>query len=207
MVRRLVHLLTALSLLLLVGSLAMWIRGSFTSDVWTRVRVTPASDRPGGDPVVITDYVVSRDGGVLLRRTRVATVGLRDPPPLTKGRWQHNAGFFMVPAWVLPRVATAVSLPGLRFGHLTTVPTANAPIPDHDSELEARYWLMALLSAVAVALLQFRGVARWTRRRGRRRRGRCPDCGYDLRGGNERCPECGTPVAVPEQTRGFSNHG
>src|SRR3954451_23983037 len=63
MVRRLVHLLTALSLLLLVGSLAMWIRGSFTSDVWTRVRVTPASDRPGGAPVVITDYVVSRDGG------------------------------------------------------------------------------------------------------------------------------------------------
>ena len=68
MIRRLVNLLTALSLLLLVAVVAMWVRSAFTSDVWTRVRVTRAE--------VITDYVVSREGGVLLRRTRLATAAL-----------------------------------------------------------------------------------------------------------------------------------
>jgi Na+-driven multidrug efflux pump len=30
------------------------------------------------------------------------------------------------------------------------------------------------------------------RRRKRKQSGRCPECGYDLRGSPERCPECGT---------------
>jgi hypothetical protein len=48
-------------------------------------------------------------------------------------------------------------------------------------------WLLVMLTAPAPAL--------WLRRLVRRRRwgieGRCPRCGYDLRGSPDRCPECG----------------
>lgn len=39
------------------------------------------------------------------------------------------------------------------------------------------------------------------RRRRRRKRGLCVNCGYDLRGSSERCPECNTPFQV-SVTRG-----
>jgi hypothetical protein len=51
------------------------------------------------------------------------------------------------------------------------------------------YWAIALLAAAAPAT--------WLVRRrighGRYGRGRCRQCGYDLRASQDRCPECGTP--------------
>jgi hypothetical protein len=45
----------------------------------------------------------------------------------------------------------------------------------------------------------------WLSARDRRRRlareGRCPQCGYDLRGGHDRCPECGRAVAGAQAAR------
>jgi hypothetical protein len=49
------------------------------------------------------------------------------------------------------------------------------------------YWLPCVLGA---ALPAWRAAARRASRR-RRRTGRCPSCGYDLRATPDRCPECG----------------
>lgn len=49
------------------------------------------------------------------------------------------------------------------------------------------YWFLLLLTALPLVL---RGV-RYAARRSRRGRGRCERCGYDLRATPSRCPECG----------------
>jgi hypothetical protein len=67
--------------------------------------------------------------------------------------------------------------------------------------LSVPVWAPAL---AFTALPIFRLGRRWRRRRFRVQ-GRCPECGYDLRGMPDRCPECGTeakPQAKPQPTEG-----
>jgi hypothetical protein len=59
------------------------------------------------------------------------------------------------------------------------------------SVLTAPYWALA----VASGIIPLVGTWRWlfNRRQVRRRAaGQCPSCGYDLRATPERCPECGS---------------
>jgi hypothetical protein len=52
-------------------------------------------------------------------------------------------------------------------------------------------WFFTTLLAMPVCFQLPRFWRRWVRVRS----GRCPDCGYDLRATPERCPECGTSSA------------
>ena len=55
--------------------------------------------------------------------------------------------------------------------------------------------LAAPLLGAAGALIALFGILR---KRCRLTAGRCPACGYDLRGTPERCPECGAVPSVKE---------
>jgi hypothetical protein len=52
------------------------------------------------------------------------------------------------------------------------------------------HWFIILITGP----LPLRRLLRIRRRRQRRKRGLCVNCGYDLRASPDRCPECGTPV-------------
>lgn len=58
------------------------------------------------------------------------------------------------------------------------------------------FWVIEA-GAAAFTLVSFRGVYRSMIRR---RAGKCPSCGYDLRASKGRCPECGTPI-IPRRER------
>ena len=65
---------------------------------------------------------------------------------------------------------------------------------------------------IAVAsLLPAFWIGLWARRlrneRARRRSGRCPSCGYDLRESRERCPECGRAIDAGARTQPTESSG
>jgi hypothetical protein len=72
------------------------------------------------------------------------------------------------------------------------IPTRNG---QHMWEFETRYWLLALLAAVAPSVAIYR-LWNLDQRQSRIERGLCAECGYDLRDGPDRCPECGAVWAT-----------
>lgn|GEM_PF-2309116 len=190
--RRLLNFLTSLSLVLLAAATLMWVRSAFTSDVWVHTRLVPPAQ--GWRLEQVADYVVSRDGGLLLRRSRGGGGFITTTQPTDEG-WRHDSGFVSasVPQWTLPRVATWLAWPGVRAGRLHAGSYGGFGSID-ETEIEFRYWLVVVLAAI-FPVTQMPRLMHARRRRRRQRRGLCAVCGYDLRGGSERCPECGAERA------------
>jgi hypothetical protein len=182
MKRRLISIL-AVSLLLFVVLVALWVRSHFVEDV-LNLRTDARM------------YGVSAEAGTLLFFTWT------DPDP-KEDVWWHNAwptsGDKMRPlvgdrgaqSWSAPvavvtrmRMRTSRHVDALGFGyfagHISAQSYRAVAVP---------IWFAVVLPTGLVACSELR------RRRMGKRPGLCLRCGYDLRATPERCPECGAAAA------------
>ncbi len=172
--RWLVNLAAALSLVLCVLVLALWVRSYFASDAIS------FTDNGGA-----TFGVQSSRGQVLVGVMRFGT-----------GPTGAPTGLGVSTAAAVPLEQMLVGRPAFRrFGF------AGQSVNDPGAGYRARvlivpHWFVAALLAVATAS---KLVDRRLRRSSLRvAAGLCPSCGYDVRASPGRCPECG---AVPTPRR------
>ena len=193
MKRRLFAILSALSLLLFVTIIALWLRSHRVADRVTWVRSSTAAEQHLG-------YTASGAGVVGIGYVRLISSPLvvEDDGPMAAIALPNRA---LGLSWErLPDAATAVTIIPSHYRARPTLSqrlgftrAADSGTLYSDSlSVEGRfigvpYWA----PATHTALLPAAWLTRHLRAR-RRRAGRfCPQCGYDLRASPERCPECG----------------
>jgi hypothetical protein len=166
MKRRLLNLLTLVSLLLCVAVVVLWVRSYWAQDFFF---IESGRQQIG---------LSSLWGGL-----RVEWYPLNQPPPV---RWRFGR-------WRIPIHGHILVEKGQTVRALGDFAVQRAePWPDVAAGVRFPHW--AALSAAAL-IPAMRG-RRWNVRRRRQRRGLCPGCGYDLRATHDPCPECGSAVAV-----------
>ena len=195
MTRRLLNLLTALSLLLCVVACVLCVRSYWRSENVGIERIAA-----GGDATEVSAlYLHSGAGSVEVGRWRArffkpADRAVVEAQAQGGWRWFHRD-------WSFGAYSGGMRTPTLaeRLGFGYRSERANVADEDTNRIVQSRengaatvpYWLPAL----ATAALPLAGAARRLGRLPLRRRrgpGRCRACGYDLRATPDRCPECGT---------------
>ena len=192
MKRRLLNLLTILSLLLCVAAVALWIRSYWAGDElqWNRERREDARYEwherhvmswAGGLRFDVRGAILR--GEFLLGGTPEYRPGLHwtvTPDPLYPHmKWPIEHPEFSRHAFVWDADRSATDFPlGLGrydyYGYILVFP----------------HWLLAALAA-AIPLLRSTLRLRQPRRKRRALKHQCIVCGYDLRATPGRCPECG----------------
>jgi hypothetical protein len=193
--RRLLNLLTALSLLLCVAAGVLWVASYWVGFQVSRTHVVDRASPPY--QLNSYAYAVAARGGLLVQWQQtgfnfpVAATG-----PATTAEWEtfspagrpypyDPSGNLLARTpvfqfrllgfeWVYPRLDPVAQAAASTW---TAVHSCTIPLP--------------AIAALAAAL-PLRRLARLRRERRARRAGPiCPTCGYDLRATPARCPECG----------------
>lgn len=166
MKRRLFTAGSVLSLVLCVGTLALWGRSYFVVDD-------------------VFGWTWWHGGGVLSIRGRLLCSQMTAPSPggiatVTGVHWSTNS---LKPSASLPQPGGSLYWPGGRIGF----GTIRSP-----RLIDRQVWVPHVVIAALLAIPPVGWLIR--RRRSRFGEGRCRTCGYDLRASADRCPECGTPI-------------
>ena len=194
--RRLLNLLTLLSLLLCVALTALWVRSYWTGDavfsqsareiltaaasrgqvrLERRIALVPDAARrklERGFDAPVHDYTYVPADGVALEQFPPEQLDLRQPPGTGVVTEFRAAGFRYMKA----------ERPHERVWHVV-----------------APCWLVVLCTGM-LPLGWLAADARRRRRTMRQRHGLCPRCGYDLRATPDTCPECGAESPAPTTT-------
>ena len=186
--RSLLNLLTALSLVVCVAVLALWVRSRFFQDSFAWERVEHRGHYRVSSRYVLHTY---RGGveisGSVYGEGRGAEVTHAAAQPAT---WASGPPR---PSFHFPRHALTVAN---RLGFLLeNDDVARDALRDTFRGgwmLAIPYWAPLLFAAVLPAA----SLSGWRRRRRWMCAGLCPSCGYDLRATPGRCPECGTPASA-----------
>ena len=183
--RRLLNLLTALSLLLCVVVVALWVRSRQATDYvqWTDTRHFPGLASSGGRVILSYQFFPHGAGGNEAGWGAGSRDGLywRPPDPGDFNTWADSRHYFAGFEWS-PSAGRAP--PNRPFGLRFTTPTTYVVAAPH-------WFVCAVASALPVWWLMH-----GRNRHRRSRQGLCARCGYDLRATPGRCPECGE-VARP----------
>ena len=194
--RRLLNLLTVLSLLLCLATVLLWVRSHSAHDTFVYL-----SPRSPGLPFAETHIWFSVDYGVMhfhwrrhLYTRQAPTQELAWMREQNARGWSRYSGYAHGSptadnAPLLRRLGLMLSTEPGRHVAGTAYPRLRVLVP---------FWLLcpllAVLPGAAAARLARRGE-KWARRRIRRGHAGhdlCASCGYDLRASTSRCPECGT---------------
>ena len=186
MMRRLLNVVAAMSLVLCVCVSVLWLRSWAVRDEWGAMRGRVQRN-------IATDFG---------RLTFHLFVFDHVEPQWEYGwRWRRGGAGNTVPVagqferfGVLGFAWDVRGMQTIRLNGRTYTVAAN--------ESWMPLWPLAAVTAV-LPLLRARAALRWVhgrvrdvRRRHRQRRNLCPDCGYDVRATPGRCPECGTAAEL-----------
>ena len=167
--RRLLAVLSMLSLILCVGTVGLWVRSYWYDD---------AVSSPAGDD---RSYEAESERGEVVVVRWLASVP--DCWSVTSERLPVGMG-----SWWGPQRTYGLRTGRIEFsiaGALTSAPFADGRF------IVISDWLLILVTGILPAVWLRR---LWFQRR-RNRVGCCPGCGYNLTGNTSGiCPECGTPV-------------
>jgi hypothetical protein len=178
-IRRLLNLLAAVSLLLCVATVSLWAAGGWDSGP----RVRHLGPRWGFIIVRFDERIGSCPQLILFH----------EAPPVY-GPVLPMGSSPQLDAWVkrYPPYLQWYGC-GVQFAYEPTLSTdlvRHATMSGSTVRLIAPYWMLAIAFLILPAIA-------WCTRLMRRRaqlEGRCSTCGYDLRATPDRCPECGTAV-------------
>jgi hypothetical protein len=207
MMRRLFTVASVLSLVLFVITMVLWVRSQWTFTRMTYTHVADASDPIQQRRVL---FLMWRDAAEVMIQTEsfhpedeAARARLRRDLPLAPHTDVYErAGWSMEPGgaadaaghwgfWYRSPEAARRARLEVSFGRIVG-DSEYQVTTDTERAFFLPWWFLAIVFAWLPCIMLFRRVGQYVRRRA----GRCPACGYDLRASPDRCPECG---AIPEK--------